>query len=144
MTVLMILMDRMDDRTFREFASLIYAHSGIFLGRTKKELVRARVAKRMRKLGLSDYRDYYLYVIKDLSKRELAFLLDVISTNVTSFFREMDHFDFISSVIKSWYAKGQRRFRLWSAGCSTGEEPFSLAITIFEALRKKSSEIFPS
>jgi chemotaxis protein methyltransferase CheR len=131
----------MDDGTFRCYASLIYTHSGIALGESKRELVKARVAKRMRALGIADYQDYYQYVIQDPAGEELALLLDVISTNVTSFFREGDHFDFISSAIKAWYARGQRKFRLWSAGCSTGEEPFSLAMTFLESLPGEKADI---
>ncbi|MEW5800570.1 MAG: CheR family methyltransferase [bacterium] len=124
----------MDDRTYTKYATLIYAQSGIHLGETKKELVQARVAKRMNALGISDYQDYYEYVVRDQKKGELSFLLDAISTHVTSFFREGDHFDFISSIIKKWVEAGQRKFRFWSAGCSSGEEPYSLAITLLEAL----------
>ncbi|MEW6378420.1 MAG: protein-glutamate O-methyltransferase [bacterium] len=124
----------MDDQTFHKYAALIYAHSGINLGESKKELVRARLAKRMHALGIADYQDYYEYVVRDPKKEELFSLVDVISTNVTSFFREKDHFDFITSTTREWFRAGQRTFRFWSAGCSTGEEPFSLAITILEAL----------
>ena len=126
----------MNDRTYQKYATLIYAQSGINLGETKKELVRARVAKRMHTLGFSDYQDYYEYVVHDPDpkKEELFYLLDAISTHVTSFFREKDHFDFIASTVKEWFKAGQRTFRFWSAGCSSGEEPYSLAITILDAL----------
>lgn len=124
----------MDDHTFQQYAALIYAHSGINLGDNKKELLQARVAKRMRSLKIPDYREYYNYVLKDNSGEELAALLDAISTNVTSFFREKDHFDFLSTTVKDWHTEGQRRFRFWSAACSTGEEPFSLAMTILETM----------
>ena len=130
----------MDDRTYQKYVTLIYAQSGINLGENKKELVRARVAKRMHALGLSDYQDYYEYVVHAPQKDELSSLLDAISTHVTSFFRERDHFDFIASVVKAWLRAGQRTFRFWSAGCSSGEEPYSLAITVLEALE---GEKFP-
>lgn len=132
----------MDDRTYQKYATLIYAQSGIDLGENKKELVRARVAKRMYTLGLSDYQDYYEYVVRDPKKDELFYLLDAISTHVTSFFREKDHFDFIASAVKEWLKAGQRTFRFWSAGCSSGEEPYSLAITVLEALEgEKFSDV---
>lgn len=130
----------MDDRTYQKYATLIYAQSGINLGDNKKELVRARVAKRMHTLRLSNYQDYYEYVVRDPKKDELSYLLDAISTHVTSFFREKDHFDFIASAVKEWLKAGQRTFRFWSAGCSSGEEPYSLAITILETLE---GERFP-
>ncbi len=128
----------MDDRTYQKYATLIYAQSGINLGGGKKELVQARVAKRMHALGIFDYLDYYEYVVRDHKKGELSFLLDAISTHVTSFFREGDHFDFLASTVKEWLNAGQRSFRFWSAGCSSGEEPYSLAITVLEALEGES------
>ena len=65
----------------------------------------------------------------------MVHLLDAISTNVTSFFREPDHFTFLQDVISKWLAKGQRRFRIWSAASSTGEEPYTLAMTLCETIR---------
>ncbi len=127
----------MDDQTFQKYVALVYEHSGIVLGETKKELVQARGARRMRFLGVSDYRLYYQYITQDATGQELTYLLDAISTHVTSFFREKESFDFISITVKKWYQQDQRRFRLWSAGCSTGEEPFSLAMTLLESFREE-------
>ena len=124
----------MDRNTFNKFRRLVYEKSGINLSESKEALVCARVGKRMRCLGIEDYRKYFKYVSQDTSGRELVELLDVISTNVTHFFREPQHFDFLATVVQDWAKQGQKRFRIWSAASSTGEEPYSIAITVREAL----------
>jgi len=124
----------MDRHTFDKFRTLVYEKSGINLGEKKEALVCARVGKRMRSLGLDDYRKYYKYVAADESGQEVVELLDVISTNVTYFFRENRHFEFLGSLIREWTKQDLRRFRIWSAAGSTGEEPYSIAITLREAL----------
>ncbi|MCD6569258.1 MAG: protein-glutamate O-methyltransferase [Deltaproteobacteria bacterium] len=123
----------MDEVTFNRFRQIIYKLSGISLGTNKEALVSARVAKRMRVLGIPNHREYLRYVIQDKSGEEIIHLLDVISTNVTDFFRESDHFAFLKKVVSDWLAAGQRRFRFWSAACSSGEEPYSIAMTLLEA-----------
>ena len=104
----------MDRHTFNKFRQLIYDKSGINLGEKKEALVCARVGKRMRGLGIEDYRKYYKYVAADESGRELVELLDVISTNVTHFFRENQHFDFLSSLMKEWADQGH--YDRWPRG----------------------------
>jgi chemotaxis protein methyltransferase CheR len=120
---------------FKRLANLIYNEAGICLGDHKQALVSARLGKRLRFLGIEDYDEYYDYVIKDHSRNELSRVLDAISTNVTYFFREPDHFDFLTSLVQKWESIRQKRFRLWSAACSTGEEPYTMALTLSEALR---------
>jgi chemotaxis protein methyltransferase CheR len=110
----------------------VYAHSGIALSNGKESLVSARVGKRMRALGLSDFDDYLNRLQDDKSGEETIQLLDAISTNVTSFFREPEHFDVVASACAQWMKEGQRRFRFWSAASSTGEEPYSLSMTLLE------------
>jgi chemotaxis protein methyltransferase CheR len=124
----------LDTRTFEKFRDLVYAKSGISLGPQKAALVSARIGKRMRALGMDSYGVYLDFVSGDESGDELVQLLDAISTNVTSFFRESAHFDFLAEVLKKWRAEGQTRFRIWSAASSSGEEPYSLAMTMNEAL----------
>lgn len=122
----------MDKKTFDAFRAFIYQASGISLGANKEALVCARVSKRMRACGIDDYAGYLDYVMADNSGGEMVQLLDVISTNVTSFFREPEHYDFVQEVMRKWLDGGQRRFRFWSAASSTGEEPYSLAMTLLE------------
>lgn len=116
---------------------MIYERSGITLGDKKESLVAARVGKRTRQLGLEDVDDYLAYVNNDKSGDELIQLLDAISTNVTFFFREIEHFNLISRCFIDWYSKGQRTFKFWSAGCSSGEEPYSIAMTLLDTLAER-------
>jgi len=114
---------------------LVKSMSGINLHDGKKELVKARLGKRLRKLGMHSFDHYIDYVSKDSSGMELTAMLDAISTNLTSFFREGEHFDYIATeVFPRLISSGQRRLRIWSAGCSTGEEPYSIAITASEKI----------
>lgn len=131
----------MDKKTFNKIREIVYEKSGISLGEQKEALVSARVSKRMRELSISDSRDYLKYVIEDESGEELVSLLDVISTNVTYFYREADHFDFLTDVFSNWVDDGQKRFRFWSAASSTGEEPYTMAITLLEALKGRSVDL---
>ena len=122
----------MERDTFDRIREIVYETSGISLGPKKQALVCARVGKRMRVLGIDRYESYLDYL--DEHEGEIVGLLDSVSTNVTSFFREEHHFDLIADKLEEWYAGGQRRFRFWSAACSSGEEPYSLAMIIKEAL----------
>lgn len=117
----------------------MYEKSGISLGPTKEALVASRIGRRLRALGLPDFVSYLKYIGEDASGEEITHLLDVISTHVTGFFREPEHFDFIGGVIPEWVDSGRRSLKFWSAACSTGEEPYSLAITLLESI--KSSRI---
>ncbi len=131
----------MDKRTFNKIREIVYEKSGISLGENKESLVSARVNKRMRKLIISDSRHYLKYVMDDESGEELVSLLDVISTNVTNFYREADHFDLLKAVFSQWLKEGQRRFRFWSAASSTGEEPYTMAITLLEVLKGQKVDL---
>lgn len=127
----------MERAIFDKFREIVYQKSGISLGEQKEALVSSRVSKRMRALGLTEYRDYIALVLNDRSGEEIVQLIDAISTNVTSFFREADHFDFLKQALTKWEAAGQRRFRIWSAASSSGEEPYSIAITLLDTLQSK-------
>ena len=124
----------MEQQLFERFRDLAYEKAGISLKGGKEALIGARVAKRMRKLNLDDYRDYLDYLEQDSSGEELVNFLDVISTNFTSFFREPDHFEFLASELTRWAMTGQRRFRIWCAASSSGEEPYTLVMTVLETL----------
>ncbi len=130
----------MDRRTFKAFRELVYDKSGITLRDGKESLVSARVGKRLRALGLTDPREYLQRLQKDESGEEIIQLLDAISTNVTSFFRESDHFDFLADSLREWHSRGQRRFRIWSAASSTGEEPYTIAMTTLETLPERDPD----
>jgi chemotaxis protein methyltransferase CheR len=125
------------DRDFLRFQALIHREAGIWLAPVKKALLVGRLAKRLRELGLTSYGDYYERVVDDEPER--IRMLDAICTNETHFFREPRHFEFLTErVFPAWRAEaaeGRRppRIRVWSAACSTGEEPYTLAMEMLHA-----------
>jgi chemotaxis protein methyltransferase CheR len=123
---------------FAKFQHLIYRESGIWLAAHKHALLSGRLARRLRLLGLSGMQDYYQLLIQPDQLHERAVMIDCITTNETHFFREPRHFDFLlQHVFPRWRQEavaGQRttHLRVWSAGCSTGEEPYSLAMFLLK------------
>ncbi|ALQ09531.1 protein-glutamate O-methyltransferase CheR [Pseudoalteromonas fuliginea] len=120
------------DRDFKEIADLVYNACGIVLGEHKREMVYSRLARRIRERNLVDFKSYLAFLKKNKDQEFDAFI-NAITTNLTSFFREIHHFEFIKSelipvLLKT--NKHSKRVRFWSAGCSTGEEPYSLAMTL--------------
>jgi chemotaxis protein methyltransferase CheR len=123
------------DGEFARFAGLIRDQTGIHLRDHKRQLLVARLGQRLRTLGLHTFSAYYQFLADDTSGNELLTLINQITTNKTSFFREPHHFEFLrSQVIPQLQRKGVRQLRIWSAGCSSGEEPYSIAMTVLEAL----------
>jgi len=126
------------DKEFGLFQKLIYEKAGIYLAEPKIALVDSRLAKRIRELGLDSFAAYYHHVVEDRDGAEIIELLDRISTNETHFFREPRQFEFLETrILADWSAEAaagmrSRRIVVWSAGCSTGEEPYSLAMTLRE------------
>ena len=118
----------MQPELFQRFSALAYEKAGIAIRPGKEALVSSRVAKRLRALALSDAEAYLDYLEQDRSGDELLRFLDVISTHFTSFFREPDHFELLRQELEALVARGQRRIRLWSAACSSGEEPYTMAM----------------
>ena len=120
---------------FEKLRQLIYERAGISLNDSKRELLCARLSKRVRELGLSSFDEYYDYVIEgDESGQELTVMLNCISTNKTEFFREKQHFEYLLDHILPELREriGEQPLRIWSAGCATGEEPYSLAMTLHQ------------
>lgn len=125
----------LSDRDFTRFSKLVHENCGINLHEGKKELVRARLGKRLRETGSRDFKAYWKFLTEDESGEELVRMLDAVSTNTTSFFREEKHFHFLKETALPSYEKdktGFKRLRFWSAGCSSGEEPYTLAIWLLE------------
>jgi chemotaxis protein methyltransferase CheR len=119
---------------FNALRRLAYDEAGILLRENKQSLVSARIARRMRECGLKTEREYLEHLRGDGSGQELVHFLDAISTNFTSFFREPEHFDVLRAEVKRWVEQDRRELRLWCAAAATGEEPYSLAMTLSEAL----------
>jgi len=118
---------------FARLSATVYEVAGIVLPPGKEGLVRSRLARRLRELQLTSFEDYLEHVQVDASRRELAHMIDLLTTNKTSFFREAAHFDYLRDEVLARRPAG-RRLRIWSAGCSSGEEPYTLAMVIRETL----------
>lgn len=121
-----------DALIFKKYSELIYRLSGINLSPEKNALLETRIARRMRALGIEDNRSYLNYVIDKKNRAETINLIDAVSTNVTSFFREADHFQYLADAFSRQIAKGRKKFRYWTAACSSGEEPYTLAMVLLE------------
>ena len=132
------------DDEFLLLRDLIKAHSGIALSESKRLLLQARLAKRLRQLGLQSYREYYDYLVqRDVGASERDGFINALTTNTTAFFREPYHFEYLAQVwLPAQRARARpgvlRSLRIWSSACSTGEEAYSLAITLSEALQPRS------
>jgi chemotaxis protein methyltransferase CheR len=126
----------MSKREFESFGRFIQSEFGIKMPPGKKTMLESRLAKRLRSLGMRSYKEYkeYLFSLKGL-EIEMPHLIDAVTTNKTEFFREAKHFEILSGeILPAWYAehRGRKPFTVWSAGCSTGEEPYTLAMVLCE------------
>jgi chemotaxis protein methyltransferase CheR len=122
-------------RDYARLCDLIYAQAGIHLGTERKTMLEVRIKRRLKALNLSSYSEYCDYLFGHTGlKDELAHLIDVVTTNKTDFFRESAHFDFLAdkALPELTESLGGRQFAIWSAGCSTGEEPYTMAIVLSE------------
>jgi chemotaxis protein methyltransferase CheR len=118
---------------FKRFQTLIYDESGITLNDQKQGLVASRLSKRLRELGLSSFSEYYDRLMGDPHREEFPRMLDLISTNKTDFFREPRHFDFLREEILPTLTD-EKRARIWSSACSSGEEPYTIAMTLYDGV----------
>lgn len=126
------------DDEFNLIKDVIYRESGIRLTEMKKALVQARLMKRLRELKLPDYREY-CHFLNNNYDREIINLINCITTNKTDFFREPKHFEFLQEVaLPEFEHSGRKRITIWSAGCSTGAEPYTIAITLREYFAGRS------
>jgi len=135
----------MRDSDYEFIRKLVYERSRINLGSDKRELVTARLGKRLRATKIASINEYCDFLRTDSAEEEVGNLIDAISTNHTFFFREIHHFDFLrNTVIPEMSARRReehwRAFRIWSAASSSGEEPYSLAIETAEALPKSAPD----
>ena len=124
----------MEQKIFEKFRTLIYNESGITLNDQKRLLLTNRIQKRLRQLNLKNESEYLNIIELDMEGSELVYLLDAISTNHTFFFRENEHFEFIKEVFSEWKAEGKQKVRIWCAASSSGEEPYTIAMTAAEHL----------
>lgn len=129
-------------REFEAFRKLIHQHAGIALGPEKQILVASRLAKRLDYFGLQTYGDYYRLATSPDNDHEFQTMVNLLTTNETYFFREPQHFDFlVREILKTW--RGDR-FRIWSAASSSGEEAYSLSMTLAENLGMRQWQVLAS
>ncbi len=125
------------EKEFTYFQNLVYAKLGIRLIEKKRAMLGHRLLKRVHALELDSFKQYYDYIVDSKHEHELKLALELITTNETFFFREIEHFRFLESEILSKTNAGTGScFRVWSAACSTGEEPYSIAMTLQTHCRK--------
>jgi len=123
------------DDEFHEIRRIVHRITGIALSDTKKHLVHGRLVRRLRALRISGFRAYLERIESDA--QELEEFCNALTTNLTSFFRESHHFDYLAGTVLPLLQRrnaSTRRIRIWSAGCSTGEEPYSIAMTVLETV----------
>lgn len=123
------------DADFRNLAEYAYQHTGIALSESKRDLVYNRLSRRLRALGLRTFREYHEFLEGPQGGSEKERFINSVSTNHTRFFREAHHFTHFRSTVAAQFARehgniGRARMRVWSAGCSTGEEPYTIALVL--------------
>lgn len=134
------------DKEFIQLRDFIHQKSGIFIAENRKYLIENRLATRIKELNLKSYGEYYNYLRFDPNRHiELKYLFDAVTTNETSFFRNPPQLEVFQNVvlkrvIEEAREKGQKKIRIWSAGCSSGEEPYTVAIILLEQLGAEISQ----
>lgn len=132
---------QISDEEFVQLRDFIYQQCGIFIAENRKYLVENRLSNRIKDLNLKSYNEYYNFLRFDANRRnELNKLFEVVTTNETSFFRnppqlEVFQKSVLTETLEQCKKSGRKRLRIWSAGCSTGEEPYTLAIILHEVLK---------
>ena len=118
--------------TFEKISKVVYDVAGIYLPETKIGLVKSRLLKRLRILNLDSFEEYLEFVMSEKPAKELEQMIDIITTNKTNFFREIQHFDFMRNVVLPAVLQNNDPIRMWSAGCSSGAEPYTIAMVLRE------------
>ncbi len=131
-------------KEFKRLSNAVYDHCGINLHEGKKDLVDARLGKLLRKTNFHSIGEYVDYAVEHPNEGEFYTLIDALCTNVTNFFREIGHFDFLEknflpALLEKKGSQRQARIRGWSAACSSGEEAYSIAMTLLNAIPKPTS-----
>ncbi len=129
----------LSDRDYSFLSELVYERTGIVLGDHKREMVYGRLSRRLRALGIDSFSEYCDLVKGSAGDSEMGFLINAITTNLTRFFRESHHFDHLRDSLvpdlrRQSQETGRRRLRIWSAGCSSGEEPYTIAMVLRDAM----------
>ena len=133
----------LSDQEFQLFQRFVYDTAGIHLNASKKALVSGRLLKRVKHHHLTSFGDYFKLLQNHDAAQERQTAMDLLTTNETYFFRESKHFDFLSNTVLAAHPKG-RLFRVWSAACSSGEEPYTLAMVLHDRLGDGPWEVIGS
>jgi chemotaxis protein methyltransferase CheR len=131
----------MELRIFSRFKKIVYDHSGIVLTEEKLPLLSNRLQKRLKALGIPTEGEYLNIIELDQSGAELWQLIEAVSTNTTHFYREAQHFAVLDRILKQWWAKGKRSFKIWCAAASSGEEPYTIAFQLAQSIKPPESEL---
>jgi chemotaxis protein methyltransferase CheR len=131
---------QMTNRDFQRLSNFIHSELGIKMPPSKKIMLESRLQKRLRHLNLSSYTDYCKFLFSSNGmNQELVHMIDVVTTNKTDFFREPAHFDYLKNVAIPDLLKKQKNVKIWSAGCSFGDEPYTLAMVLSEIVENYSN-----
>ena len=122
------------EKDFSKIRALIHQHAGIALGDQKRQMVYSRLARRLRKLGLKEFSAYLRFLEADPNGQEWQQFVNALTTNLTSFFRESHHFPVLAEHVRNC----PHPVTVWCSAASTGEEPYSIAMTLIEALGKRA------
>lgn len=136
-------LNHLKDSEFQQFQSWLYSATGINLTPAKKALVAGRLAKRLKHHQLTSYGDYFSLIMSDKQTAELQIAIDLLTTNETYFYREPKHFDFLRERILPQITPG-KVFRVWSAACSSGEEPYTIAMVLADELTSTPWDVLGS
>ncbi len=129
---------RIDDESFERLSSYVTREYGIKLPPVKKSMLESRLNKKIKSLGMNSYGEFLDYIFSDQGKQtELFNVIDLITTNKTDFFREPAHFSYLSGDFLPAYLAERSNLKIWSAGCSTGEEPYTLTM-VLEEFKKRN------
>ena len=131
----------LSEKEYKQIRELAYARFGLDLREGKQQLVAARLGKKIRQGGFGSFADYYRHVTADASGQALVELIDALTTNHTSFLREQSHFDLLTQLVRK---TPNRLPSIWSAACSTGEEPYTIVFTVLSALQRTPAPRPPS
>jgi chemotaxis protein methyltransferase CheR len=138
------LEDRLSSRNFERLAKYIYEYSGIKMPVTKVTMLEGRLRRRLRATGIESFDEYCDYLFKgDGLQTESVYLIDAVTTNKTDFFREPKHFEYLAQkALPELLATGERNIRVWSSACSTGAEPYTLAMVLAESFSDRGDITF--
>ncbi|MEL6978881.1 MAG: protein-glutamate O-methyltransferase [Pseudomonadota bacterium] len=133
---------KMTPQEFERFSGLVYDLTGIVIKEHKLEMIQSRISRRVRANKMTTFGEYLAFVDSAAGASEIGELINVVTTNLTSFFRENHHFEHLKDeMLEPAAAAGVSRFRIWSSACSSGEEPYSIAMTVLDSAAARLSDL---